>query len=69
MKFIDLMKKIHLNTPIEIYYDDCEFVNEGTAEQIRKMYAWEWFLVNKEIESITINEESKALMITLIKNK
>ena len=29
MKFIDLMKKIHLNTPIEIYYDDCEFVREG----------------------------------------
>ena len=68
MKFIDLMKKINLNTSIEIYYDDCEFVNEGTAEKIRKMYAWDWFLANKKIESITINEESKALMITLIRD-
>ena len=68
MIFKDLMKKIQFCTPIEIYYDDCEFVNEGTAEQIRKMYAWEYFLINKKIESITINEQSKALMITLIRN-
>ena len=69
MKFIELMKKINLNTPIELYYEDCGFLNEGTAEQIKRMYAWEYFFANKEIESITINEESKALMITLIKNK
>ena len=68
MEFKNLMRKLQLKTPIEIYYNDCEFVNEGTAEQIRKMYAWDWFLANKEIESITINEESKALMITLIRN-
>ena len=36
MTFKELMKKIHLYTPIEIYYDDCEFVNQGTAEQIKK---------------------------------
>ena len=65
MKFKDLMKYIQLNTQIEIYYDKCIFINEGTAEQIKRMYAWEWFFMNKEIESITINEESKALMITI----
>ena len=68
MTFKDLMKKIPLNTPIEVYYDDCEFVNQGTAEQIKKMYAWDWFLANKAIESVAINEESKTLMITLIRN-
>lgn len=68
MEFKNLMRKLQLKTAIEIYYNDCEFVNEGTAEQIRKMYAWDRFLANKEIESITINEESKALMITLIRN-
>lgn len=55
MKFIDLMKKINLNTTIEIYYDDCECVNQGTAEQIRKTYAWDRFFVNKEIESIILH--------------
>ena len=39
MTFKDLIKKIHLNTPIEIYYNNCEFVNEGTVQQIIKMYA------------------------------
>lgn len=68
MKFVDLIKKINLNTPIEIYYDDCECVNNGTAEQIRKMYAWDWFFVNKEIESIAINDRTQALMIILIRN-
>ena len=68
MKFIDLIKKINLNTSIEIYYNDCEFVNEGTVKQIIKTYAWDWFLANKEIKNITINKESKALMITLIRN-
>lgn len=68
MKFIDLMKKINPNTPIEIYYHDCEFVNQGTAREIKRMYAYDWFLAKKEIVYIEINEESKALMITLIKN-
>ena len=68
MIFKDLIKKIHLNTPIEIYYDDCEFVNEGTVQQIIKMYAWDWFLVNKKIESLSINDQTNALMITLIRN-
>ena len=68
MKFVDLMKKITFNTPLEIYYDDCEYVNGGTAEEIKKMYAWDWFLANKEIQFIAINDRTQALMITLIRN-
>ena len=66
--FKDLMKKITCNPQIEIYYDDCEYVNQGTVENIKRMYAWDYFLCNKKVESITISEETKALMITLWRN-
>ena len=68
MTFKELIKKVTLSTKIEIYYDDCEFVNEGTTKEIAKTYAYDWFLVNKKVQSISINKDTNALMITLIRN-
>lgn len=68
MTFKDLIIKLTNDTLIEIYYDDCEYVNGGTVKQIKKMYAYEWFFINKKIEFISINDRTNALMITLIRN-
>ena len=66
MTLLELLKNMRSTyTPIELYNEDCTFIEEGYNHEIKKKYDNNEAFLKKEIYDISLNGESEQIMITL----
>lgn len=66
MTLLELLKNMRSTyTPIEMYNEDCTFIEEGYNHEIKKKYGNNKEFLSREIYDISLNGESEQIMITL----
>lgn len=60
------LKLTHTNVNVHIFYEDNtadRWIIKGTAEEIKRMHTYRWFLKNKKIEKINVHYDGIHLTI------
>ena len=68
IKLKNLLKILPQETIINIFHDNTSrFIISGSIKKIKNTYSFSWFLNNRIIKSIEIDEKDLSLTITLKK--
>lgn len=66
MTLLELLKNMRSTyTPIELYNEDCTFIEEGYNNEIKIKHGNNEKFLHREIYDISLNGESEKIMITL----